>query len=162
MIIRKWGNLSPETRSDLGAGLMFLLLGSFAAIYGLVNYRMGSIDRMGPGYFPVIVGTVVALMGVVVTVMAARNSKPIANDVVASEDSNGLVELAIISASVVVFAILLNTLGLFAAIIGMIVVARFTRMGNWKEVTGLAIALCAIAYVIFVIGLGMPFKLVPW
>ena len=50
---------------DFLAGLMFIAFGAAAA--GLAqNYNMGTAARMGPGYFPTVLGGVLAVLGVII------------------------------------------------------------------------------------------------
>ncbi|MBI5967269.1 MAG: tripartite tricarboxylate transporter TctB family protein, partial [Deltaproteobacteria bacterium] len=54
---------------DLYAGLVFIFFGVFALLMAR-SYPMGNAMRMGPGYFPSILGGSLALLGLVV---AARS-----------------------------------------------------------------------------------------
>ena len=42
------------------AGLMFFAFGLFFAIWAVANYQMGTAVRMGPAYFPAVLGGVLA------------------------------------------------------------------------------------------------------
>lgn len=54
-----------KNHKDFFAGLMFCAMGSAFAI-GATNYNVGEGARMGPGYFPIMLGVILALMGVVI------------------------------------------------------------------------------------------------
>ena len=47
---------------DFLAGLLFILLGG-TAVYFARDYPMGWVERMGPGYFPTALGTILCLFG---------------------------------------------------------------------------------------------------
>jgi Tripartite tricarboxylate transporter TctB family len=59
------------SQKDFFSGLMFTLSGAGFA-WGATNYSLGDGARMGPGYFPMMLGIVLALIGVAVTVMSLR------------------------------------------------------------------------------------------
>src|SRR4051812_37112285 len=54
-----------KSRKDFVSGLMFIGAGAAFAI-GATNYKVGDAARMGPGYFPLILGCALALMGTIV------------------------------------------------------------------------------------------------
>jgi len=61
--------LRIRSQKDFASGLMFILVGlgfSFVAR----GYSMGTAAKMGPGYFPFLLGLVLALLGAVVTIGA--------------------------------------------------------------------------------------------
>ena len=146
-----------SSHEDLGAGILFLLFGAGAAIQSGMNYRVGTVERMGPGFFPLLVGITLFILGLIITVVALRRG---AGEV--QETPGGFRQLAIVTLSVAVFAVLLNTLGLFVAIAAMVLVARLAQPARLVELVLLLIVLCVIAWAVFVLGLGMNFVLVPW
>ena len=55
-----------NSQRDFTAGLLFSAFG-VAFAWGATTYNVGSGARMGPGYFPLIVGILIAVMGVLIT-----------------------------------------------------------------------------------------------
>jgi hypothetical protein len=55
-----------KSQKDFFAGLMFIIIGSAFAI-GAYSYSMGEGARMGPGYFPRMLGVLLAILGCVIT-----------------------------------------------------------------------------------------------
>jgi hypothetical protein len=51
---------------DFWAGLMFIGFGLFTVVWSLTHYQMGTAVRMGPGYFPVMLGGLLAVLGAAV------------------------------------------------------------------------------------------------
>ena len=51
-----------KSQKDFFSGLMFTLVGGAFAV-GAMNYSVGTGARMGPGYFPMLLGVVLALLG---------------------------------------------------------------------------------------------------
>jgi len=54
--------IKVKSPKDFWAGLMFIAFGLFFVI-GARNYRMGSAARMGPAYFPTMLGGLMAVIG---------------------------------------------------------------------------------------------------
>eukprot|EP01036_Dinobryon_divergens_P041858 gene41858-55523_t len=54
---------------DLIGGLLMVAAGLFFALYGS-RYNFGSASRMGPGYFPVVLGWTLAVLGLLVALPA--------------------------------------------------------------------------------------------
>ena len=54
-----------KSQKDFFSGLMFLVIG-IAFAWGATTYNVGEGARMGPGYFPLMLGIVLALIGAVV------------------------------------------------------------------------------------------------
>ena len=52
-----------KSLKDFWAGLMFISFGLFFVGWALTHYQMGTAVRMGPGYFPVMLGGLLAVLG---------------------------------------------------------------------------------------------------
>ena len=59
-----------KSPKDFWAGLMFIGFGAFFMIWALTHYQMGSAVRMGPAYFPVLLGGLMTFLGVLVLLEA--------------------------------------------------------------------------------------------
>jgi hypothetical protein len=51
---------------DFWAGLMFIGFGLFFVVWALTHYQMGTAVRMGPAYFPAVLGGLLAFLGTLV------------------------------------------------------------------------------------------------
>jgi hypothetical protein len=67
------GKYTPKR--DYYAGALMLLLGVGAAVTGS-GYKFGSLARMGPGFMPVVLGVVLALLGILIAGTALGSSEP--------------------------------------------------------------------------------------
>jgi len=136
---------------------MFLVLGLGALAVGM-QYRLGTATSMGPGYFPVMLSSAVALVGALIAVRAVL--KPAATQPLSKFYWR---PVALIVAAVLVFGYLIDRLGLIVAMAGLIAISgvalRNRRIG---EQFLMFVVLTAIAIAIFVYGLNMPLKLRPW
>lgn len=53
---------------DFWAGLMFIGVGVFFMVWALTHYQMGTAVRMGPAYFPTMLGGLLAFLGMLVLI----------------------------------------------------------------------------------------------
>ena len=58
-----------KSQKDFFSGLMFMGVG-IAFAWGATNYNVGTGARMGPGYFPLMLGILMAVIGAVITFLA--------------------------------------------------------------------------------------------
>jgi hypothetical protein len=58
-----------KSQKDFFSGLLFLGVG-IAFSWGATTYRMGDASRMGPGYFPLMMGIVMTILGIIITLKA--------------------------------------------------------------------------------------------
>jgi Tripartite tricarboxylate transporter TctB family len=61
--------VSIKSQKDFFSGLMFMLVGG-AFAWGATTYNVGTGARMGPGYFPLVLGVVLAILGAAITFKA--------------------------------------------------------------------------------------------
>ena len=61
--------MSIKSQKDLFSGLMFMLVGG-AFAWGATTYNVGTGARMGPGYFPLVLGVVLVILGAIITFKA--------------------------------------------------------------------------------------------
>lgn len=139
---------------DIVGGLAITALGIFAAIYAQ-KYEFGDLNRMGPGYFPVALGVVLALLGLLIAVPAfARKGDPI---VVKWKT------FALVLGSIAAFALTLKVLGLIlATALAVIISSLADNETRWKGRILLAIGVAAVTYLVFGFALGMVLPAWPW
>ncbi len=58
-----------KSQKDFFSGLMFMAVG-VAFAWGATTYKLGTGARMGPGYFPMLLGVLLAVLGTIVTFKA--------------------------------------------------------------------------------------------
>ena len=69
-----------KNQKDFFAGLLYLVIGiAFAG--GATNYSIGSAARMGPGYFPLVLGIVLAIIGAIIMFQAMVLETPDGNPI---------------------------------------------------------------------------------
>lgn len=58
--------MNIKSQKDFASGVMFMVVGA-AFAWGATKYSLGTGARMGPGYFPLMLGVLLALFGLVIT-----------------------------------------------------------------------------------------------
>ncbi|MFN8682354.1 tripartite tricarboxylate transporter TctB family protein [Paracoccus sp. P2] len=92
------------------AGLLYLALGVIVAVCS-IRYELGTAVRMGPGYFPFVLGVVLSLTGICVVIGALAPGAPLTQI-----GGWPLRNLVILTVAVVLFGVVLEPLGLIVAI----------------------------------------------
>src|SRR5262249_12825477 len=147
--------MQVKLSTDFLSGLFFATLGA-AALYISWRYPAGTAARMGPGYFPHMVASLLILLGGVLVVRSLF--KP--GETVAEIDLRPLLFVLLATLS---FWILIEHAGYLIASAAVIVLARFARPDYRPlEVAVLAIGLSAISAFLFSYLLGMNYRLFPW
>lgn len=142
---------------DLLSGLLFAGLG-FGAVIIARGYELGSATRMGPGYFPILLGGLVGFLGLIVCVRALI--RPDTSEPVGGWEIR---PLTLILAGILAFAALIDSWGLIASLAALILVGRLAgREGGAIELIVILVTLTAVAVGIFVYALNMPLQLGPW
>ncbi len=141
-----------DTR-DLIGGIALIAIGVFAAMHAR-QYELGELQRMGPGYFPTVLGIILAVLGVLVAVPALFR-----------EGTSIKIEwksLLWVMVSILVFAVLLNHLGMIFTSVLAVIASSMASDIKWKARLILSGCIAVITYLIFSFGLGMVIPVWPW
>ena len=139
---------------DFCAGLIFLFFGALAA-YVARDYPMGSAVRMGSGYFPYLLGILLALLGVAICI----KSLVIRGERIEAASPRALL---LVLGAVGVFAATIEIAGIVIATVLLVGVgAAASPESRLREVVVLIVFLLALAVGVFTYGLGLPFKIFP-
>ncbi|MGE3160450.1 MAG: tripartite tricarboxylate transporter TctB family protein [Burkholderiales bacterium] len=148
-------SLRIRSPKDFWAGAMFVAFGAFAAGWSLAHYPMETAVRMGPGYFPVMLGGLLVLLGLVVAARALAVDGPKLAAV-------HLRPLVLVSLSVIAYGYLMTPGGLVVATAAAVVIGALAgHEFRWKEVSVLALVLVAFSWLVFVKGLTLPLPMCP-
>jgi uncharacterized membrane protein len=141
---------------DAAVGAIFIAIGALFAL-GTRELDMGSLLKMGPGFFPLVLAIVLMALGLfIVATSFAKENEPIG-----AVPWRGLV---LILAAPVVFGSTVRGLGLVGALVLAVVISTFAS----KRATVLLSALLTLGLTVFCVavfsyGLGLPLRLVgPW
>ena len=154
------------SQKDFFAGLMFTCVGIAFGI-GATGFTVGNAARMGPGYFPLLLGVLLTFLGIVITAQSFRSKAP-------DGDPIGRIAwrpLGFVLGANLAFGVLLvglpsiglPAMGLIVAIYGLVVMAGYAREGaKLKESLVLATILAIGSYLAFVKLLNLQFPVLPW
>jgi len=135
------------------SGIMFLFIGA-GSIFIARDYPMGTALRMGPGYFPIVLGGIIGLFGIYELIKGILKPE-------AMKGNWSLRALIILPLSAVLFGIIMEHGGFIPAMVVLIYVsAASSNEFKFWEVTALAIGLTAASVGLFIYGLGLPYPLI--
>ena len=141
-------------KTNFLAGLLLVGFGSGALLIAR-TYTMGTAFRMGSGYFPAMLASLLILIGVIVAATALRSGEVKLPKVAWRP-------LIMISAAVALFGLILKGAGLLLATFAMVIVSRLARPGYpWKETVVLSVALSVLYATIFYFALKIQMPLLP-
>lgn len=142
---------------DILAGGIFIAIGLAFAL-GSLSYDIGTPLRMGPGYVPLVLGGLLAALGVGVVVKGF----------IAGEGASlGGFEwraVILITAALIFFGVTVRGLGAVPALFGTSLLASLARSRtSWREALLISVGLTVLSVVIFIVGLQLRLRLLgPW
>src|SRR5262245_57899206 len=144
--------LDIADNKDFWAGLMLIVSGA-VTMYIARNYAFGTTLRMGPGYFPTVLGGILILFGIYLLVTGLRSDEKI-------KGAWSLRALIALPLAFVLFGVLMTYAGfvpaLLVLIFGSALASPQFRLG---EVLLLSVLLTALSVALFVWALGLPYPL---
>lgn len=144
-------------KKELAPALLMLFIG-MATVLGSLNYKIGTLARMGPGYFPLILGAGLMLVACLIAITPPETDGSSRPAFVSQYRAWFLVVLGI-----VLFIVLGQYGGLVPATFVLGFVATLAdRKNTLKTAVFVAIALTLMAIVVFYYGLQMQFPLLRW
>lgn len=148
--------MRERNREDFWSGLLFAVAGAGFAI-GASNYSMGSSVRPGPGYFPLGLGLLLALLGIVITAKSLIGASAPA--------PMGPIRwrpLVIVVAAIVAFGLALPRLGMALTLpLLIIVISTASDQFRWREVLLNCLVLTAGSWAVFIKGLQLTIPVWP-
>ena len=139
---------------DFISGLMFIAFGG-AAMFLSQSYNMGTAARMGPAYFPMLLGGALSFIGLLVLiesfVVEGANPKSITYR-----------PLILVLGSTIAFGVLLRPAGLVVALFALVGISALGgHEFRWKEVLMLCVILTVFSVAVFVYGLQLQMPIWP-
>lgn len=140
---------------DFWAGVMFLGFGLFFMAWALANYQMGTAVRMGPAYFPAVLGGLLGALGLLVLIGSlAMDGPPVARF--------NFRPLLFVLIAGIAYGYVMKPFGLVLATFVLVFVSALGgHEFRWKEVLVLAVIMVVFSVLVFVKGLTLPFPLWP-
>jgi hypothetical protein len=147
--------LKIKNQEDFWAGVMFIGFGVLAVIISR-DYPMGTAMRMGPGYFPTYLGVIMAVFGLIVSVMSFR------------VEGGKLTPFAwkpaiMLGLSFMIFGWGIDHIGFVPSLFALIVLSAAAGASfKLVEVLILSVVLIVGAVGIFIYGIDLPYPLFWW
>lgn len=139
---------------DFWAGVLFVSLG-IAAIAISSTYSLGTAARMGPGYFPRILGILLIVLGAIIAVRGVR----INGEAIPAWKWRPLL---VVLGSVVLFGAIVQSMGVLISTVVLIVAASAaSHEFRWKEALLIGIGLAVVSVGVFVVGLKLVLPIWP-
>jgi hypothetical protein len=137
---------------DVWAGVMLIVTGVTAMIISR-DYAFGTSLRMGPGYFPSVLGGMLTVFGIYLIAVGLRRNEKIVG-------SWSLRALVVLPLSLVLFGLLMEHAGFIPALMVLIVGSAAANTDfRLVETLLLAVGLTAFSVALFIFGLGLPYPL---
>ncbi len=141
--------------TDLVGGVLLVALGAGVSLVAIQHYPLGTLQRMGPGMFPAILGVVLGGLGILLALQALRRT--------GKRPDIRVFSPLFVLAGVASFALLITPAGLIPAIVSIVVISSLAELRiRPVSLALLCLALCLMAPLVFVVGLGLPIPLIRW
>jgi len=144
-------------RKNVLAGLMFVAIAALG-LYVSRNYPIGTALRMGTGYVPRLLCWILMGLGIAIAVQGLRDKDEPADPGAWKR----LIPVAVVTLSLVAFALSIEQLGLVLAIVLLIgigaIVAPSIKL--WEAVAA-AVGLIILSWLIFILGLALTIPVWP-
>jgi putative tricarboxylic transport membrane protein len=148
--------MSIKSIKDFWAGAIYIAFGTSAVVLAR-NYGMGTAFKMGPAYFPTILGSLLVLIGLI----SLSRSFFVPGTPIGSVALKGL---ALVVGATVVFGALVRGAGLVVAVPVFVIFSACASIHfRWAPTVGLAAGLTVFCVLVFLKGLGVPLPVIgPW
>lgn len=157
--------MKPQSQKDFFSGVLFTTVGMAFAV-GATHFTVGEAARMGPGYFPLMLGILLAILGTTITLKSFKTGLP-------GGDPVGHIAWRplgfILGANLAFGALLVGlpsigfpSMGMIVAIYALVIISSMARKGfSIKESLLLATLLSTGSFVGFVYLLKLPLPVWP-
>lgn len=145
---------STFNMKDITSGVLMIAIAA-TGIYVNLDYELGSAGRMGPGYMPFLIFSLLGIFGFATAIIGMFNGPE-------KLESIAWRELGLILASLTLFGVLLNHVGLAVSVLLLVGVSSLAdKTQTLKGAMCLAIALVALCWLVFIYALNMSVPFAP-
>lgn len=158
-----------DVNRELMTAMLFISTGLAFGGWALLNYDMGTLRRIGPGAFPLGLGSILAIIGIVLLLPLLKHGRSAqaaatdADDTTETEPSS-LRAGFFVMLSLVMFALVLPLFGTIPAVFALVYTAVLAEPGrDWKLTPALiASVLSAAVWLLFKQALSLPLIMFKW
>jgi len=145
-----------RSTKDFWSGLIYICLGTGAMLIAR-DYSMGTAVKMGPAYFPTILGGLLVLIGSISVIRSfVTSGTPIT--------AFSLKGLALIIGATLLFGAIVRGAGLIVSLPLLVIISAYASVRfRWPTTLIMAAGLVTFCALVFVKGLGIPLPIIgPW
>jgi len=129
-----------------------------AVSYQGSSYQIGTLEVMGPGFFPVVLGVALALVGAAIAINGLRTQTT--SGTVAQPEWRGWIAIV---TGVLAFAIVGKHLGLAPASFSVVLISALgDRQNTLKDALVLALGIVVVCILLFSVALKVEFPVFSW
>ena len=145
-----------RNQRDFWSGVLFVITGVLFMILSR-QYQFGTAAKMGPGYFPTVLGGMMAVLGLMLSIPALSRKSP-----ELKVDRIDFKVIGVILLAVAVYAATLPSLGFIVSLVLLIFISSMASHEFSVKTTAIsAVALLIFSYLVFVKGLELQFPFLP-
>jgi vacuolar-type H+-ATPase subunit I/STV1 len=142
---------------DFASGILFILFGLGSALIAS-DYEFGTTVRMGPGFFPILLGGLIVLLGLVVLIGSLIS--PNESETIATINPR---PVFFVSLAIAGFGLLIERAGLAAALFALVLISSFaSKERRLWELALIYVTLTAVVWAIFLKLLEVRIPMVAW
>jgi len=149
-------------RKEFWASFLMLVIG-VGTIIGSQNYQLGTLVRMGPGYFPLMLGVLLTAIALLILFSPELLTEDEESDGVVLSLREQIITWTLVIGSVILFIIVGKYGGLVPATFVMCTVAALGDKGNsLKDAILIGVVMSLISAGLFNYGLRIQFPMFAW
>lgn len=140
---------------DVVAGLVLCAFGGWLVLYVSANYQMGTVQRMGPGMFPLGLGWLALAFGAITFIQALLRPGTLPEVRIWSP--------LFILIGIMAFAAMIRPFGLIPSIVALTAISSLADL-KFRPITILVLSavLSLMAWFVFIFALGLPMAMFRW
>jgi len=135
--------------NNLISGLFLSAIGLIFLIYS-TEYELGSLRNIGPGWFPLIISSMLFVFGFIIALSSIRSPQ---------QTSFDFKSLAIVSIGIFLFSLTIESVGLLVSVLGIVVVFSFLLKVSCIEKILLTLGITGFTFILFSFVLEISIKL---
>jgi putative tricarboxylic transport membrane protein len=145
--------MASRNPKDLWTGIIYVVVG-LSALFIARDYGMGTLRKMGPAFFPVILSSLLIVVGTVSLVRSfVRDGTPVGRF-----SFRGML---FVGGATALFGIIIRGAGMIVALPVLVIISAYaSHHFRWRTSLVLAIGITAFCILIFAKGLGVPLPVV--
>ena len=130
-----------------------IIFGAVMAYFGSF-YDIGSLQNMGAGYFPVLLGFVTIFFGIATLLEVRHSPNPF--------PKIPWRPFVCVFSAILIWSLLVERIGLFPSSVLLVIIGSLGRKINMRTMILTALLASAAAVLIFVEGFSLPLRVVAW